>query len=384
MFDLEEYNRKINSFLNFGKVQILECTTARCKCKIKCLECGKILEFSNLGNVMNRAKSQGWICKCGQIEKRKEEYRQKISNIFSNEDFEILEFNGFTKKSSIKCNKCGAIQNFAYAKLIYSKKHICSSCYPPKYEENKKIKDRFMEYIKNSKKWVLLEDTLDGKKTNDYIKCKCKKCGDINYKTFAMYMNGVGCAKCSGLKRLTTEEFKSRLDDDYELLSEYKNSHTKVLLRHTECGFVFKMTPSAYMNQFQRCPRCKRKESMGERLIRDFLEKNKIDYIKEYPVDIDGRHLRFDFYLPKEGVYIEFNGQQHYKITKFSPTEEALKDGQYRDKLKKDYCGDKLLVITYKEIKQIPNILQKQEWFNDYAKAVAYTDKRNEKEKDIV
>lgn len=123
---------------------------------------------------------------------------------------------------------------------------------------------------------------------------------------------------------------------------------------------------------------------MGEKLIRDFLEKNKIDYIKEYPADIDGRYLRFDFYLPKEGVYIEFNGQQHYKITKFSPTEEALKDGQYRDKLKKDYCGDKLLVITYKEIKQIPNILQKQEWFNDYAKAVAYTDKRNEKEKDIV
>lgn len=368
-YTLKQYNKKINNSLKYGKVEILECSTTHKECRIKCLECGEVLNFSKLGNVVNRAKTQGWVCKkCGQLVIRKKDYEQKLINKFPNEPVEILEFNGFTKECKIKCKKCGCIKKIKQAKKIYDYKHLCSKCFPPRYKDNKKLKRDFLNFIKKSDKWILI-DSLDGKKSNDLIACKCKICGDINKKSFRTYLKGFGCAKCSGTKKKTTEEFKRELDDDYELLSEYINTHTKVLLRHTDCGFIFKMTPDAYLHQFQRCPRCKRQESMGEKIIREFLEKYHIEYIKEYPVDIEKRHLRFDFYLPKEDVYIEFNGQQHYKITKFSPTEEALKNAQYRDNLKKEYCGDKLLIITYKQMKNISDILQSQKWFNDYRNA---------------
>lgn len=365
-YTLKEYENKLNAFLEYGNAKILECSSGHKPCKIQCVTCGEIFEFSQLSNVLHRAKTQKWICKkCGQRKINQSKYESYLTKHFPGEPYKIIYFEGNSGKCIIECGKCGHRKELAHADEIYKNNHICKKCFPSRYQETKSLQQRFAHFIENSNQWELL-DTIEDKKSNDVIKCKCKKCGDISYKNFRGYLSGVGCAKCAGTKKITTEEFRMKIDDDYELLSEYTTNHTKVLLRHKECGFIFRMTPDAYLNQYQRCPRCKRQESIGEKLIREFLEKYKIDYIKEYPVTIQGRHLRFDFYLPVEDIYIEFNGRQHYEITRFSPTKEALEDAQYRDNLKKDFCGKKLLVISYKQIKQISEILQNQKWFNDY------------------
>lgn len=46
--------------------------------------------------------------------------------------------------------------------------------------------------------------------------------------------------------------------------------------------------------------------------------------------------LRFDFYLPKYNICLEYDGEQHYKEVDFC--NDTLADRQFRDKIKDDYC----------------------------------------------
>lgn len=55
--------------------------------------------------------------------------------------------------------------------------------------------------------------------------------------------------------------------------------------------------------------------SKGERLIAEYLIENNIDFIREYWFkDLkDIRPLRYDFYLPKKNILIEFDGEQRFR-----------------------------------------------------------------------
>jgi hypothetical protein len=100
---------------------------------------------------------------------------------------------------------------------------------------------------------------------------------------------------------------------DYSLV-EYINDRTKVPILCKEHD-VFYQTPSVHMRS--GCPICS--ESKGERKIRKYFDKFKIDYKREYKFQ-DCKNilpLRFDFYLPKYRVVIEFDGKQHYEPMEF-------------------------------------------------------------------
>ena len=62
--------------------------------------------------------------------------------------------------------------------------------------------------------------------------------------------------------------------------------------------------------------------------------------------------LRFDFYLPKFNVLIEYQGEQHYKSIEKWGGEEAFKDRVKKDNMKRSYCNEKhikLIEIPYWE-----------------------------------
>jgi hypothetical protein len=58
----------------------------------------------------------------------------------------------------------------------------------------------------------------------------------------------------------TTEIFKQEVcnlvKDEYAVLGEYKNSVTKIKMRHNKCGRVFTMSPHSFLNCGSRCPKC--------------------------------------------------------------------------------------------------------------------------------
>lgn len=93
--------------------------------------------------------------------------------------------------------------------------------------------------------------------------------------------------------------------------------------------------------------------SKGERIIRDYLTQNNVDFKEQFTFpDLRFKNcLRFDFQIITKDSFclIEFQGIQHFLITRKNPLfGEQQRD--ITDKMKKDYCKDnniKLYEIRY-------------------------------------
>ena len=104
------------------------------------------------------------------------------------------------------------------------------------------------------------------------------------------------------------------------------------------------------------------KISSGEEVIKRYLDKKKIDYIREktFPDLKYKSFLRMDFYIDKYNTCIEFDGKQHYEPVEYFGGVRQLELTQKRDEIKNDYCvknSIKLVRINYKQMRNVPKIL---------------------------
>ena len=86
------------------------------------------------------------------------------------------------------------------------------------------------------------------------------------------------------------------------------------------------------------CPACR--ESRAEKRIRKLLTDWKIEFYSQY-IFKDCRYitsLRFDFFLPKYNLAIEYQGQQHYSPTEIFGGQKEYEKVVIRDNIKKEYC----------------------------------------------
>jgi uncharacterized CHY-type Zn-finger protein len=76
------------------------------------------------------------------------------------------------------------------------------------------------------------------------------------------------CPKCSGKIRMTTESYKERIKEltngEYEVLGEYVQFHTKVKMMHVICGYSWESKPRDFISCNNRCPRCQKRERYTE------------------------------------------------------------------------------------------------------------------------
>lgn len=110
------------------------------------------------------------------------------------------------------------------------------------------------------------------------------------------------------------------------------------------------------------CPYCN--ESKGEQRIREWLNENNIEYElqKEYDslLGTGGGNLSYDFYLPKQNILIEYQGEFH-DGSSGDYSRINLKTQQEHDKRKRDYAkinNIELLEIWYWDFDNIENILK--------------------------
>lgn len=94
--------------------------------------------------------------------------------------------------------------------------------------------------------------------------------------------------------------------------------------------------------------------SKGEQTVETFLKKHKIKYIPQYKLsDVHStvrKYFLVDFYLPKNNLFIEYNGRQHYMPVEFFGGESAFIKQSIRDEELRNYCRRKninLLEIPY-------------------------------------
>lgn len=154
----------------------------------------------------------------------------------------------------------------------------------------------------------------DGNKNN--IAILYNICGEIFYPTPNNFLRGHKCFKCYGSKKLSTEDFKNKIfsmfNNEYNVLTDYKDSHTYITVLHKRCGHIYKVKPYSMLCG-HGCSWCNQL-SICENLICEYLKELNITFVPQaifkwtYP-----KKYRYDFYLPKYNYIIEYNGEQHYK-----------------------------------------------------------------------
>lgn len=170
---------------------------------------------------------------------------------------------------------------------------------------------------------------------------------------------GKGCPTCHKERigqsnAMTHEEYVERLknvNSDIIVVEPYINNLTPILHQCLIDGFQWRATP-AHILGGTGCPQCK--ETNGERIIRQWLERNNISYEfqKTFADCKDKNLLPFDFYLPDYNAVIEFNGKQHYEPIDYFGGQEKFELQIKHDKIKFDYCNEnniRLLCIKYNE-----------------------------------
>lgn len=198
-------------------------------------------------------------------------------------------------------------------------------------------------------------------------------CGNIATVKYAenLYHSNIGCLPCTnkGFTK-THEEFEKEVrnihGDSYELMGRYKNNKTYISVKHKKCGKVSYIEPGNLLRNKGRCRYCS--QSIGEVTVKKSLESLGVDYVeqktfedlrsdKDYP-------YRYDFYVERYNLLIEYHGRQHYIPIDFIGGEAQLKKQQETDRIKRDYAlenGYKYLEIHYEvPLDKIENIIYKK------------------------
>ena len=312
--------------------------------------------------------------------------RKKISNCrtISHEEF-INNLNNFNKLNNtfwktddqyvnnrtpitFYCQKDGCSIQARPSNLL-SGYYKCKECFRLNQENNLK------EHIKRNNLPIKILGKYTGVKNS--IKCKCTICNKIYHAVpNRILTNNAICRSCAYIKigenvRTSFDEFINKLtlyNDSIEYIDGYKCMSKPVHVKCKKCGAEWNpVARSLFDKRKKGCPICN--ISKGENAILSYLEKNHIDYIIQKTFDnligVHNKKLRYDFYLPKENLLIEYQGIQHEKPIDFSGKGQEFslkffKLQQEHDKRKREYAKEhniNLLEIWYWDFDNIENIL---------------------------
>ena len=147
-----------------------------------------------------------------------------------------------------------------------------------------------------------------------------------------------------------------------ELLDESSKNHNRQYRCKCDCGNYI-VTTSINLTQGETRS-CGCLTSYYNSYIAKLLTDLQEEFTQEYPVYIDNKRFRFDFYIPKYNLMIEYDGEQHFVPMRYHKDHtkniEALKKRQKYDQLKTEYCEKNninLLRIPYYEKENIDSII---------------------------
>ena len=333
-------------------------TTAHSKIKIICKKHGEFQQEAN--NHMNGSNCR--LCINNNIKYTKEQFIEKAKEIHGNKyDYNNINYKNCEVKVDILCKIHGIFKQRPSSHL---QGYGCSKC-----AKNFSSKDNFIKIAKDIHNNKYDYSLVDYKNNKTKVKIICHDHGIFTQRPDNHIGLKHGCPSCGQISTNNSLTFSK--DDfikqakkihsnkyDYNF-TIYKNNKTKVKIKCSKHGFFFQ-TPNKHLHG-HGCPICK--ESVGERVIRNFLLKNKIEFISQKRFD-DCKFkisLIFDFYIPNLNICIEFDGLQHFEINEFFGGIKSFDELKIKDEIKNKYCrNNNIKLIRLKNIKTIENILNKK------------------------
>lgn len=270
-------------------------------------------------------------------------------------------------KIKIKHNKCGKV--FEITPNSFLNGRGCRECGIKKQHDQQKLTPE--EFNKRLPSYI--HSITDYKSAYKVVMLTCDKCKS-NFKVIPHdFYRNMCCKVCEGRPRIEdTLTYKSRLfnmvGSEYSLLSDFVSVHDHVKLKHNTCGNTYSVTPHNF-NHGRRCPFCK--YSLGEKLIKDILEDNNINYDSQKSFEDlkDINKLSYDYYLPEYHTLIEYQGEQHYHARDYFGGQPKYLKQVYHDNLKREYAKNNnynlieipYTINTYDEIRKIILDIRKAE-----------------------
>jgi Zn finger protein HypA/HybF involved in hydrogenase expression len=285
-------------------------------------------------------------------------FLEKAKSVHGNKyDYSLVEYKTNATKVKIICEKHGVFEQ-------RPNDHISKKCGCPKCGGKNKsfLVDILPKFVKvHGEKYDYSKSQYKSDGKNIIIICPIH--GEFEQKV-NIHLLGSGCPKCGNIKkseknRKSHNKFiidAQNVHGDKFDYSEvrYLNGRTKIKIKCKSHG-IFEQIPQSHLIG-RGCPVCN--ESKGELKIREYLEKNNIEYVhqKRFKDCKDKRPLPFDFYLPKHKCCIEFDGKQH-KSDKHgwfgnSNPHQCHQQLLKHDMIKTKYCNDnnlKLIRIEHKD-----------------------------------
>lgn len=266
----------------------------------------------------------------------------------------------------IRHNNCGNDWDVRPNDVLRGKR--CPICSRKKVSEAKRLTDsEYRTRIADTNNDFLQLSNYKG--ADEKIRFKHVECGrefEMRAKDFEIRKTCSYCGKekCGWNRRLTHEEFVSKLPDDvndaYEFLTEYVNSRTLIKTKKKVCGHINFFMPYDLKISNDSCALCS--SSKGERRIRAILKEEGALFEEQYTFEEcrAKRALPFDFAILDEKrdikILIEFDGEQHFRNIESWGGVPAFQATKKNDLIKNQYCRKnriKLVRIRYDEFGQL-------------------------------
>lgn len=293
------------------------------------------------------------------------EFIEEIKKLVGDE-YSFLEpyKNNMTKlKVRHNCEKCNNHEYSVTPNKFINIGRRCPKCFGSEKKTTESFKKEIQEKV--GKDYILLSEYIN---TNTKVSVK-HDCGYIwDVRACDLVTKGFRCPKCNNVAPKNTkifkEDVKKLVGNEYTVIGEYKNNKTKLKMRHNciKCNnHEYEVSPNRFLSG-DRCPKCK--ESRGEKRITEFLNSENIVFKEQVKFKdcVYKKQLAFDFqifYDDNSFILIEYDGEQHFKPSFGSKTENKVQ--AERDRVKNEYCKKnniKLYRIKYTDFDNIEKILR--------------------------
>ncbi|MEK6938343.1 MAG: hypothetical protein AABX04_04835 [Nanoarchaeota archaeon] len=161
-------------------------------------------------------------------------------------------------------------------------------------------------------------------------------------------LRGGWCPQCAGTFRANISQMQQiALARGGECLSkEYTNAHSKLTWMCKE-KHIWKATPNK-IQQGRWCPICSVgiSERICSKIFEDLFGK-KLDKDKpKWLVNEKGNRMELDGYSKQWGIAFEYQGEQHYKQTRFFHQKRTLEEQKRDDELKLKLCKEHDIILV--------------------------------------
>ena len=390
----EQFKKEVFNLVGDEYTFLDDYVNSKVKLRVKHNKCGNIYEVSP-----NSFLSKGNRCPycAGIIRKTDAQFKKEVHDLVGNEYTFLDEYTNNKTKLRVKHNKCGHVYKVRPNRFLRGDRCVyCSGFKKTDVKFKKEVYDlvgneyTFLDHYVNYHTKIRVKhnrcghiykvrpsDFVDGtrcpycsgniKKTNSQFKqeifdlvgdeyvfldsyvnaltklwVKHTKCGTVYKVLPSNFLSGKRCPKCFGTHKRTNTQFAQEVynlvGDEYTFLDSYVNTDTKIKVKHNKCGHIYGVRPTDFFSHNSRCPYCN--SSKGEAIIAKILDILDINYEQQKTFEdlVDTAYLSYDFFIPSQNILIEYQGQQHYEPVDYFGGKDKFKIQQKHDKLKSDYA----------------------------------------------